>query len=125
MSATAWVVECLACKCVIVAFAIDPQGEHGSLTTPSPPQDSCVLQCLCCGSAARYTAKHMSRDVPKRNPVCLRKQGKPMDGAVLIASTIVAAIRLRGEEVKPSPKVTAVVADSIQLAKMVLARMER
>jgi hypothetical protein len=125
MSATAWVVECVTCKCVIVAFAIDPQGEHGSLVPPSPPHSSCVLQCLCCGSAARYTAEDMRRDSPKRNLVCLRKQGKPLDGAVLIASTIVAAIRLRGEEVKPSPKVTAVVADSIQLTKMVLARMDR
>jgi hypothetical protein len=38
---------------------------------------------------------------------------------------MVAAIRLCGEEIKPSPKVMSVVADSIQLAKMVFTRMER
>jgi hypothetical protein len=44
---------------------------------------------------------------------------------VLIAATIVAAMRLRGEPIKSSPKVMASVSDSIQLAKMVLAKMEK
>jgi hypothetical protein len=68
----------------------------------------------------------MKRGTPKRNPTCLRKaQRQPLDGALLVAATMVAAMRLRGEPVTPSPKVVSVVSDSIALARMVLARMER
>ncbi len=42
------------------------------------------------------------------------------NGALLIAACIVAAIRLRGEPIRPSPKLTATVQESIELAKMVL-----
>ncbi len=42
------------------------------------------------------------------------------NGALLIAACIVAAIRLRGEPIRPSPKLTATVQDSVELAKMVL-----
>jgi hypothetical protein len=84
-----------------------------------------VLQCLCCGSTYRYGAKDIERGVPKRNPACLRKQAPKQDGALLIAASIVAAIRLRGEPITHSPKVTATVADSLQLARMVLTRLER
>jgi hypothetical protein len=47
------------------------------------------------------------------------------NGALLIAASIVAAIRLRGEPIQRSPKVLAVISDSVQLAKMVLARLEQ
>jgi hypothetical protein len=126
MSATSWVVTCTACKCVITCFAIDPQAEHGRELSPVPPQGSCVLQCPCCDSAYRYTAVDMKRGVPKRNSLCNRQsQRQPLNGAVLVAATMVAAMRLRGEPVTPSPKVVSVVSDSIALARMVLARMER
>jgi hypothetical protein len=46
-------------------------------------------------------------------------------GALLIAASVVAAIRLRGQDVKPSPKLTATIRDSIQLAELVLAQLER
>jgi hypothetical protein len=46
-----------------------------------------------------------------------------MDGALLVAACIVAAIRLRGEEVRPSPNLTAIVHDSVLLARMVLAQL--
>jgi hypothetical protein len=36
----------------------------------------------------------------------------------------VAAIRLRGEPIQPSPKLTATIADSVQLARMVLAQIQ-
>jgi hypothetical protein len=68
--------------------------------------------------------KHLVRGIPRRNPACVRKQPK-QDGALLIAASIVAAIRLRGEPFTHSPKVAATVADSLQLARMVMARMER
>jgi lipid-binding SYLF domain-containing protein len=68
----------------------------------------------------------MGRGVPKRNPLCLRKlnYGK-MDGAVLIAASLVAAIRLRGTDIKPSPKLNSTLYDSISLARMILSRMEK
>lgn len=68
--------------------------------------------------------------MPKQNPACARKnpiagKAEKADGAALIAAIIVAAIRLRGQEIKPSPKLTAVVHDSVLLAKMVLAGCPR
>jgi hypothetical protein len=47
------------------------------------------------------------------------------NGALLIAACIVAAIRLRGEPIRPSPKLTATIYDSVQLARMVLAQIQR
>jgi len=46
------------------------------------------------------------------------------NGAVLIAASIVAAIRLRGEPIKRSPKLNAVIYDSIMLARMILAKLQ-
>ena len=47
------------------------------------------------------------------------------NGALLIAACIVGAIRLRGEPVRPSPKLTAAVADSVELARLVLRELQR
>jgi hypothetical protein len=125
MSLTAWVVTCTACKCVIVAFARDPQLEHGKGEVLLPPQSSCVLECICCGSAYRYSGADFVQGTPKRNPACLRKQSPKQDGALLIAASIVAAVRLRGEPIKPSPKLTATVNDAVHLARLVLNELER
>ena len=46
-------------------------------------------------------------------------------GALLIAASIVAAIRLRGEPIKPSPKLTATISDSVQLARMLMQELLR
>jgi hypothetical protein len=46
-------------------------------------------------------------------------------GALLIAASIIAAIRLRGEPMKPSPKLTATIAESVQLARLVLRELQR
>ena len=46
-------------------------------------------------------------------------------GALVIAACLVAAIRLRGEPIKPSPKLTATISDSVQLAKMVMQEFQR
>jgi hypothetical protein len=45
-------------------------------------------------------------------------------GAILIAACIIAAIRLRGEEIKPSPKVKHAIYESVQLATMVLRELK-
>jgi hypothetical protein len=47
------------------------------------------------------------------------------NGVLLIAACIVAAIRLRGEPIRPSPKLTATISESVQLARMVLREVER
>ena len=46
-------------------------------------------------------------------------------GALLIAACIVAAIRLRGEPIRPSPKLTATVAEAVALARTVLRELQR
>lgn len=127
MSSLAWVVTCAACRCVIVAFARDPQDEHGKGGALMPPASSCVLECLCCGSPYRYTRADFVAGVPKRNPACLRKETKrqSMDGALLVAASLVAAIRMRGAEIRESPKLNSTIYDSITLARMVLSRLEK
>jgi hypothetical protein len=47
------------------------------------------------------------------------------NGALLIAASIVAAIRLRGQEIRPSPKLTATIKDSVNLAEMVLDQIRK
>lgn len=44
-------------------------------------------------------------------------------GALLIAASLIAAIRLRGEPITASPKVVATISDSLKLARMVLQRL--
>jgi hypothetical protein len=46
-------------------------------------------------------------------------------GIVVIAASIIAVIRLRGESIAPSPKLTATIRDAVQLARLVLAEVER
>ncbi len=41
-------------------------------------------------------------------------------GALLVAATLTAAVRLRGEPINNSPRVIATIQDSIKLAQMVL-----
>lgn len=44
--------------------------------------------------------------------------------ALLIAACIIAAIRLWGEPIRPLPELTATVADSVQLARLVLWELQ-
>jgi hypothetical protein len=121
---SAWIVNCTGCGCAITCFAIDPQTEHMH-PSATPPQSSAVVTCSCCWASYRYEEMQITRGEPKRNPSCAKqtKRESKSDGAMLIAASIVAAIRLRGAEIRPSPKLTAVVHDSLLLAKMVLAKM--
>jgi hypothetical protein len=45
--------------------------------------------------------------------------------ALLIAASFIAAVWLAREEIKPSPKVHSTIVDSIKLAEMILARLQR
>jgi hypothetical protein len=47
-----------------------------------------------------------------------------MSGALLVAACIVTVIRLKGQEIKPSPRLTIAIRESVQLAQ-VLAELER
>ena len=42
---------------------------------------------------------------------------------ILIAASLIATVRLNREEIRPSPWVTAKIADSIRLAEMIQARL--
>jgi hypothetical protein len=46
-------------------------------------------------------------------------------GILVIAASIIAVIRLRGEPLVPSPKLTATIKDSVQLARLLMAEVER
>jgi hypothetical protein len=46
-----------------------------------------------------------------------------MNGALLVAASIVPAIRLRGAEIRESPTLHSTIKDSITLARMVLSRL--
>jgi hypothetical protein len=47
------------------------------------------------------------------------------NGALLIAASIIAAIRLRGEPVTRSPKVLVTISESVQLARLVWQEIQR
>jgi hypothetical protein len=42
---------------------------------------------------------------------------------VLIAAAIIAVIRLKGEPIKPSPKLHSVIRDSVNLARLILSHI--
>jgi hypothetical protein len=46
-------------------------------------------------------------------------------GALVIAASIIAAIRLRGGPIRPSPKLAIVIAESVQLARLVMRELRR
>lgn len=46
-------------------------------------------------------------------------------GILVIAASIIAVIRLRGQDLKPSPKLMFTIKESVQLARLVLAEVER
>src|SRR5690348_5660197 len=53
----------------------------------------------------------------------------PMDdqkrsGLVVLAASIICCIRLKGVDIRPSPKLTATVSDSVHLAQMIVEAVE-
>lgn len=120
-----WVVTCKGCGCTITCFSVDPQAEH-MRPEDLPPHDSALVTCSCCWKTYRYSGDQIGRGTPTQNPMCARKKlaGKS-DGALLVAASVVAAIRLRGQEIAPSPKLTATIKDAVHLARLVLSELER
>jgi len=136
----AWVVRCKKCSCTITCRAIDPQLERSEPTkSEPPPREDVVVSCSCCWSAFRYNPTEVFKGRPSPSNSCpergkmegvnnsgvsLNKESKT-SAAVLIAASFIAAVRLNREEIRPSPSVTAKIADSIRLAEMIQARLQR
>lgn len=45
-------------------------------------------------------------------------------GALLVAASIIAAVKLAREPIKDTPRVLSAVADSVKLARMILRKIE-
>ena len=125
----AWVVKCKKCGCTINCRAIDPQGEHSQPgKADPPPQDSVIVTCSCCWAAYRYSPPEVFKGSPGPSSNCYDR-GKPTkeeqkpSAVLFIAASLIAAVRLNREEIKPSPVVHAKIADSIRLAEMIQARL--
>jgi hypothetical protein len=125
----AWVVNCKKCGCTINCRAIDPQGEHSEPDKADPPpQDSVIVTCSCCWAAFRYSPVEIFKGSPGPSSNCYDR-GKPAkeeqkpNAVLLIAASLIAAVRLNREEIKPSPVVYSKIADSIRLAEMIQARL--
>lgn len=123
----AWVVRCTGCGCVITCFATDPQAEQLSNQEASPPYKGAVhVTCSCCWKVFGYLEEAIFRGKPRQSEQCRRagQQTKP-DSAMLVAAGTIAAIRLRGEPVQPSPKLKSVIHDAVSLARLVLAEIQK
>jgi hypothetical protein len=59
------------------------------------------------------------------SPTLLRMSDDRQRGALLVAAALIASIRLRGEDIKPSPRLKAVVYDSVRLAVKLLREVQR
>lgn len=127
----AWVVNCKKCGCTINCRAVDPQAEHSQADKADPaPQESVIVSCACCWSAFRYSPAEIFKGSPGPSQNCYDR-GKPAkekeeerpSAVLLLAASLIAAVRLNREEIKPSPVVYSKIADSIRLAKMIQARL--
>jgi hypothetical protein len=129
----AWVVMCKKCGCTITCRAIDPQNEHADpdKSEPAPPHPV-IVSCSCCWTAFRYSPAEVFKGRPSPSNICSQHQKveagnnqeeKRWNAAILIAASLIAAVRLNKEEIRPSPSVTAKIADSIRLAEMIQARL--
>jgi hypothetical protein len=95
----------------------------------SAPHDSVIVTCSCCWAAYRYSPAEIFKGAPGPNSNCydrkkLNNQEERKSNAVLlIAASLIAAVRLNREEIKSSPVVYSKIADSIRLAEMIQARL--
>jgi hypothetical protein len=126
----AWVVKCKKCGCTINCRAIDPQSEHSQPdNVDPPPHDSVIVTCSCCWAAYRYSPAEIFKGAPGPSNNCYdrkkpnnQEERKP-NAVLLIAASLIAAVRLNREEIKSSPVVHSKIADSIRLAEMIQARL--
>lgn len=130
----AWVVRCKKCSCTITCRAVDPQTEHAEPEKSEPaPQHPVLVSCSCCWTAFRYIPTEVFKGQPSPSNTCGERRSeeasknnqeeKRSSAVILIAASLIAAVRLNREEIRPSPSVTAKIADSIRLAEMIRARL--
>jgi hypothetical protein len=125
---TAWVVKCRKCGCIVTCRATDPQADHAQPDKAEPaPTQPLIVTCSCCWSAFRYEAEAMFKGSPAPNASCeqYRKASSKNNNALFLAASLIAAVRLNREEIKPSPAVQSKIADSVRLAEMVHKHIER
>ena len=134
----AWVVKCKKCGCTVNCRAIDSQLEHADPEKAEPPpQDTVIVTCSCCWAAYRYNPAEVSKGPPGPSKNCSanrsannpsnannNKEGKSQNSVLLIAASLIAAVRLNRDEIKSSPSVYSKIADSIRLAEMIQARLK-
>ena len=127
---SAWIVECRACHCKITARALDPQGEHADPQHAEPaPRQTLTVTCSCCWAAYRYEPATFVKGSPRPNPSCaFHNRRHPSEAnndrkVILLAASLIAAVRLNRDEIKNTPIVQAKIGDSIQLARMIHSRL--
>ena len=130
---SAWVVKCKKCGCTVNCRAIDPQIEHAEPDKAEPPpQDTVIVTCSCCWAAYRYSPAEVYKGPPGPSSNCYdrgrlnnpnNKDEKRPNAVLLIAASLIAAVRLNREEIKSSPIVYSKIADSIRLAEMIQSRL--
>lgn len=136
-----WVVRCKKCGCTITCRAVDAQTEHSQPDKiEPPPRESLIVACSCCWTAFRYSPTDIFKGPPAPGSHCFdqgkasstnnapnnahnNKDERKLNAGLLIAASLIAAVRLNREEIKPSPAVHAKIADSIRLAEMIQARL--
>ena len=130
----AWVVRCKKCGCTITCRALDPQAERAEADEAEPPpRHPVIVSCSCCWTAFRYSPAEVFKGQPSPSNTCWEhgrgeannnnQEEKRSNAAILIAASLIAAVRLNKEEIRPSPSLTAKIADSIRLAEMIQARL--
>ena len=127
---TAWVVKCKKCGCTINCRAIDPQTEHSQPgNADPPPHDSVIVTCARWCAAYRYSPAEAFKGAPGPSTNCYdrkkpnnQEERKP-NAVLLIAASLIAAVRLNREQIKSSPVVYSKITDSIRLAEMIQARL--
>jgi hypothetical protein len=92
-----------------------------------------LVSCSCCWTAFRYSPTEVFKGQPSPSNTCSEHRSgeasnnaheeKRSNAVILIAASLIAAVRLNKEEIRPSPSVTAKIADSIRLAEMIQARL--
>ena len=124
----AWVVKCRKCGCIVTCRATDPQADHAEPEKAEPaPQHALIVTCSCCWSAFRYEPDDIFKGSPAPNTPCerYRKAEAKNSNALFLAASLIAAVRLNREEIKPSPAVYSKIADSVRLAEMIHKHIER
>jgi hypothetical protein len=100
-----------------------PAGQ-GRSTSPG----QCHRDLLCCWAAYRYGPAEIFKGSPGPSSHCYgrgktTKEEQRPNAVLFIAASLIAAVRLNREEIKPSPIVHSKIADSIRLAEMIQARL--